>query len=77
MGCFGVVSSLLLLKMSQGVRGARELQGLASRLQGGSIEAGKGTAEMAAIAHFICRVLFEPLPGRITVNIVVRGGLAI
>lgn len=57
MDCFGVVSSLLLPKMSQGVKGTCELQGLASRLQGRNIEAGKGTAEMAAIAHFICRVL--------------------
>jgi hypothetical protein len=58
MDCFGVVSSLLLPKISQGVEGTCELQGLASRLQGRSIEAGKGTAEMAAIGHFICRVLF-------------------
>jgi hypothetical protein len=58
MDCFSVASSLLLPKMSQGVKGTCELQGLASRLQGSSTEAGKGTAEMAAIAHFICRVLF-------------------
>jgi hypothetical protein len=58
MGCFGVAGSLLLLKMSHGVRGLPKLQGLASTLQGGSIETGKGTAEMAAIARFICRVLF-------------------
>jgi hypothetical protein len=59
MGCFDVVGSLLLPKMSQGVKeGLVSYKGLASRLHGGSIEVGKGTAEMAAMAHFICRVLF-------------------
>ena len=59
MGCSGVAGYLPLPKMSQGVReGPVSCKGLASRLHSGSIEVGKDAAEMAAMAHFICRVLF-------------------